>query len=294
MAMLAGAVSYPVAVFDGRTALETITSQGITHLAGSPTMFNAMLDDPQRDDFSFESVESAIISASTIPEVLVHRVRDEMGVNSIITAYGLTENHGFVSTTHPYDTPETVVTTAGQVISELEARVVDDEGNDLPVGEEGELLVKGFMVMSGYYGDEEATAKAVIDGWLHTGDVVRMDENRYLKIVDRKKDIYIMGGFNVAPAEVEETILQLDGVAQVAVVGAPDERFGEVGAAFLIRYPDSGITAEQVINYCKEHLANYKVPRYVEFLEAYPLNATGKVLKRELRDQIAAKLANSN
>lgn len=291
MAMMNGAASYPVAVFDGRKALELISSQGITHMGGSPTMFDAMLADPELDSFDLSHLNTCVISATTIPEQIVHRVRNELTIVNTLTGYGLTENHGFVSLTSPTDGAEVIASTAGRIIPELEFRVVDEQGNDVPDGTDGELLIRGFMNMKGYYRDEEETAKAVVDGWVLTGDIVRVDGNRYLKITDRKKDIYIMGGFNVAPAEVENALIEMDGIAQIAVVAAPDTKFGEVGAAFIIRNPGSEITKQQVIDYASEHLANYKVPRHVEFVDSYPMNAMGKVLKRDLKTLIEARLA---
>ena len=290
MAMMNGATSYPVAVFDGRKSLELVSNEGITHMGGSPTMFDAMLDDPEFERFNLSTLNTCVISATTIPEQIVHRVRNELTIANTFTGYGLTENHGFVSLTIPSDSAEVIATTAGRVIPELEFRVVNDEGNDVASGEDGELLVRGFMNMKGYYQDEVETEKAMGDGWLKTGDIVRADENRYIKITDRKKDIYIMGGFNVAPAEVENSMLAMDGIAQIAIVAAPDKKFGEVGAAFVVRAAGSTISEDDVIAYAREHVANYKVPRYVEFVDAYPMNAMGKVLKRELKKVIEAKL----
>jgi acyl-CoA synthetase (AMP-forming)/AMP-acid ligase II len=294
MALMHGAASYPVAIFDGRKTLELISENGITHMGGSPTMFTAMLDDPEREKFDLSTLETAVISASSIPEQVVQRVRNELGISSTLTGYGLTEHHGFASLTQADDDVDVVITTAGKITPDIEARVVDTEGNDVSPGEDGELLLRGYLAMSGYYEDEKATAETLVDGWLHTGDIVRMNPQHYITITDRKKDIYIMGGFNVAPAEVEQVLLSMEGISQIAVVAAPDEKFGEVGAAFIIAAPDSTINAEQVIQYAREHLANYKVPRYVEFVDGFPLNAMGKVLKRDLKTVIENKLQKSN
>jgi acyl-CoA synthetase (AMP-forming)/AMP-acid ligase II len=163
--------------------------------------------------------------------------------------------------------------------------VVDDELHDVAEGVEGELLVRSPYLMSGYYEDPAATALVVVDGWLRTGDVGAFDARGLLRITDRKKDLFIVGGFNVAPAEVEQVLLGLAGVAQVAVVGIPDVYFGEVGAAFVVPTPGVTLGADQVVAYAREHLANFKVPRHVEFVDVLPTNATGKVLKDELRRQ---------
>ena len=283
-----GAVTYPIAAFDPVEAMRIISVAGITHMPGSPTMFSAILDHPDRANYDLSTLHTSVIGAATVPPQLIHRVHDELGVERTLSAYGLTENHTLVSISRPTDTIELVSTTAGRVLDDLEVRVVDDDGNDVATGETGELLVRGPLVMSGYYDDEVATAAVVVDGWLHTGDVVRVTDDRYVTITDRKKDIYIMGGFNVAPAEIERVLLDLDGVAQVAVVGAPDERFGEVGAAFIVPFAGATISVDDVIAYTRrEHLANYKVPRQVVFVDEFPLNASGKVLKHVLRDQVS-------
>ena len=210
MALDHGAVTLPVAVFDGESALQMVDKHGITHMGGTPTMYQAMMEHPERDRYDISSLTTGVVSATTVPERLVHRMRDEMGFSTALTGYGLTENHGFVSLTAPSDAPEVIATTAGKVIEEIAARVVDDDGNDVPAGEPGELWVKGFMVTEGYYEDSASTRAVITDGWLHTGDVVTLDADNYLKITDRKKDIYIMGGFNVAPAEVENVIGNID------------------------------------------------------------------------------------
>ncbi len=289
--LMYGARTYPLATFDPVEAMRVISEAGITHMPGSPTMFSAILDHPDRGQHDLSTLGTSLISAATVPARLLDRVRHELGVERTLTGYGLTENHALVSVSLPDDSVERVSTTSGRVLDGLEVRVVDDEGNDVVTGESGELLVSGPLLMSGYYEDEPATAATVVDGWLHTGDVVRLSSDRYLTITDRKKDIYIMGGFNVAPAEVERVLLDLDGVAQVAVVGVPDEHFGQVGVAFVVPSPGAALTGDDVITHAREHLANYKVPRRVELLKELPLNATGKVLKHVLRDGAAVRRA---
>jgi HIP---CoA ligase len=181
----------------------------------------------------------------------------------------------------PGDSAETIATTCGRAIPGMEARIdtADDSGA-------GELLLRGEFVMLGYLDDPEATAEAIdADGWLHTGDIGTLDEHGNLAITDRLKDMYISGGFNVYPAEVEQALMRLDGVQDVAVVGVPDERMGEVGKAFVVVAPDSGLSADDVLAFARERLANFKVPREVAFVEALPRNLGGKVLKNELRSR---------
>jgi len=190
--------------------------------------------------------------------------------------------------TAPDDPPDVVATTVGRVIPAVDLRVVDDDGHDLPVGAQGELLCKGPFLMTGYYEDEEATARTIVDGWLHTGDVGVLDDRGYLRITDRKKDMFIVGGFNVAPAEVEKALGGMDGIAQVAVVGVPDDYFGEVGVAFVVPMPGTAPAPDDVVAFAREHLANFKVPRRVVLVDELPVNATGKVLKNELRERAQA------
>ena len=198
----------------------------------------------------------------------------------------MTENHALATLTAPDDPPEVVATTVGRPLEDIELRLVDDAGREVPAGSEGEVLLRGPFLFSGYYDDEEATRRTLVDGWLHTGDVARFDEDGYVHITDRKKDIFIVGGFNVAPAEVETSIMAMPGVAQVAVVGMPDDYFGEVGAAFVIPLEGTPMTPDDVVTYARGHLANFKVPRRVEIVDSLPMNATGKVLKTELRRRL--------
>ena len=188
------------------------------------------------------------------------------------------------------DDPETIATTSGRAIPGVEVRVVDDRGMEVPRGEPGEVVIRGYNVMHGYL-DEAAETAATIDadGWLHTGDVGVMDERGYVKITDRTKDMFIVGGFNAYPAEIENLLLRNESIAQVAVVGVPDDRMGEVGMAFVVLRSGAEATGEELLAWCSNEMANYKVPRHVEIVEALPLNAMGKVLKYELRDR-GAKL----
>jgi acyl-CoA synthetase (AMP-forming)/AMP-acid ligase II len=177
-----------------------------------------------------------------------------------------------------------IATTCGVAVPGNELCIVDEAGDPLPAGEPGEILVRGVGVMRGYLDDPAATAEAIdVDGWLHTGDVGVLDENGYLRITDRKKDMYISGGFNVYPAEVEKLLSAHPAVAQVAVIGVPDDRMGEIGKAFVILRTGAITTPNDIIIWARKNMSNYKVPRAVEFVEALPLNASGKVMKRDLR-----------
>jgi acyl-CoA synthetase (AMP-forming)/AMP-acid ligase II len=286
ISLMTGAVAFPQSVFDAGAVLDLIARERITHMPGPPTMFSALLDHPRRVEFDLSSLRHAFVGATSIEPGLIGRIREELGVGAILAAYGLTENHALVSLTAPDDPADIVATTVGRPLPDIEVRVVEDDGTDLPTGQQGELLVRSPFAMSGYFGDEELTAKAMAGGWLHTGDVGTIDDRGYLRIIDRKKDIFIVGGFNVSPAEVEEALLEMEGIAHVAVVGTADDYFGEVGAAFVIVEEGAHLLAEDVIAFARARLAGYKVPRRVQIVESFPLTATGKVLKNELRQQM--------
>jgi acyl-CoA synthetase (AMP-forming)/AMP-acid ligase II len=287
--LLAGATTYPLAVFDDEKVLHLIERHQITHLPGSPTMFLPLLDERRRSRHDLSSLRAVLVGGASIPVELVRRLKDELGIDRILSGYGLTESHAIISLSRPNDPPELVATTVGKVIDGLEVRAIATDGRPVPAGAEGELMVRGFTHMTGYYGDADATAAAFTDGWLHTGDIGSVDEQGYVRITDRKKDMYIVGGFNVAPAEVENVLCACPLIGQVAVVGMPDERLGEVGAAFVVPAPGRRVAPGDVVAYARGRLANFKVPRYVEIVDRLPTNPTGKVLKGELR----ARLRNS-
>jgi acyl-CoA synthetase (AMP-forming)/AMP-acid ligase II len=203
-----------------------------------------------------------------------------------MSAYGLTESTALVTTTRVGDSEETVARTTGRAIPDVQVRIVDDDGLDVPATHDGEILVRGYNVTRGYWDDPEATAAAIDgEGWLHTGDVGRLDEAGNLSIVDRKKDMYIVGGFNAYPAEIEKLLLGHELVEQAAVIGVPDERLGEVGCAFLVVRPGGRVTESHIIEWARDTMANFKVPRHVRFVDQLPRNASQKILKAELRGE---------
>ncbi|MFC9968354.1 FadD3 family acyl-CoA ligase [Nocardia ignorata] len=274
--LVTGATIVPQATFDVPAALRLVESERITVLTGPPTIYQTILDHPERGERDLSSLRVAVTGAATVPVVLIERMRDDLDFEVVITAYGLSETAGFGTMCDPDDDAETIANTCGKPIAGFELRLADN----------GEVLLRGPNVMLGYLDDLEATAEAIdADGWLHTGDIGVVDDRGYLKITDRLKDMYITGGFNVYPAEIEQTLARLDGVAESAVIGVPDERMGEVGMAFVVRKPDTNLTADEVIAHASAHLANFKVPRFVEFRDRLPYSAAGKVLKRELREE---------
>jgi acyl-CoA synthetase (AMP-forming)/AMP-acid ligase II len=271
--LLTGATLYPVATFDLDDTMRLIETERITVLPGAPTIFTSLLNAPGRAERDLSSLRLAVTGAAVVPVVLIERMRSDLAINQVVTAFGMTEAV-VVTMCREGDSAETVATTCGRAIPGMETQI----------GEGGELLVRGDYVMLGYLDDPTATAEAIdADGWLHTGDIGTLDADGNLAITDRLKDMYISGGFNVYPAEVEQTLARMDGVADVAVVGVPDERMGEVGKAYVVLSSATETSSDDVFVFCKERLANFKVPREVEFVDALPRNLSGKVLKTELR-----------
>jgi acyl-CoA synthetase (AMP-forming)/AMP-acid ligase II len=264
--------------------MQRVADERITVLPGPPTVFQSMLEHPERARFDLSSLRLSVTGAATVPVEVVRRMREDLHIATVVTGYGLTETTGTVSMCHHDDPPEVVATTVGRPLPGVSVRVADEKDCTVPTGETGEILVKGFNVMRGYFDDPEATAGAFDDeGYLRTGDIGHIGEDGNLRITDRKKDMFIVGGFNAFPAEIEGIMLTHPGVAQVAVVGAPDDRLGEVAEAYVV--PRSGDAVDQgvLIAWCREHMANYKVPREVHFVDELPLTASGKVQRFRLR-----------
>jgi acyl-CoA synthetase (AMP-forming)/AMP-acid ligase II len=272
-----GATLYPLATFDLDATMRLVQDERITVLPGAPTIYQSLLAAPNRADFDLSSLRLAVTGAAVVPVLHIERMRppapEGIPLDQVVTAFGMTEAV-VVTMCRQGDSAEVVAHTCGRPIP----------GMEIGCGEQGELLVRGEFVMRGYLDDPAATAEAIdSEGWLHTGDVCRIDEHGNLSITDRLKDMYICGGFNVYPAEVEEALMHLEGVLDVAVVGVPDERMGEVGKAFVVARAGAVVDGDELIAWCRERLANYKVPRYVSVVEVLPKNATGKVTKGVLR-----------
>jgi acyl-CoA synthetase (AMP-forming)/AMP-acid ligase II len=284
--VLKGATIIPHAVFDVDAVMTRAAAEHVSVLPGPPTIYTSILDHPRVGEFDMSSLRLAVTGAAPVPVELIRRMRNELGFESIVKGYGLTEATGIATMCHYDDDEETISRSDGRAIPGVEVLVVDEKGVEEPRGEPGEVVVRGYNVMKGFIHEPEATAEAIdADGWLHTGDVGVMDERGNLRITDRTKDMFIVGGFNAYPAEIENMINDHPEVGQVAVVGVPDARLGEVGYAFVVPRLNATITPDELIAWCKDKMANYKVPRYVEIVDALPLNASGKVLKYELRER---------
>jgi acyl-CoA synthetase (AMP-forming)/AMP-acid ligase II len=283
-ALLRGATMLPEPVFDARVVLERVARDRVTMLPGPPALYQSLLADPRRRAVDLSSLRLAVTGAATIPVALIQRMRDELGFDTVITGYGLTEACGVVTMCRDGDDPETIATTSGRAIPDVEVRCVDAAGAVVASGEPGEVVVRGYNVMRGYLGDAGRTAEVIDrEGWLHTGDIGVMDERGYLRITDRLKDMFIVGGFNCYPAEIERMMAAHGAIAQVAVIGVADDRLGEVPAAFVVPAQGARVTADELIGWCRGAMANFKVPRRIELVDALPLTATGKVIKDVLR-----------
>ncbi len=282
--LLAGCTVLPHAVFDAAAILQRIERDRISVLPGPPTLLISLLNDPARAHTDLSSLRATITGAAAIAPSLIERTRAELGFKVVLTGYGLTETCGVVSLCDAQDDAETIALTSGKAIAGIEMRCVDGDNRPVGPGESGEIVVRGYNVMRGYLDDEDATREAIdADGWLHTGDVGNLDARGYLRITDRLKDLYISGGFNCYPAEIERIIAAHPAVAQIAVVGVADERMGEVGRAHVVLRPGQTLDEKTLIAWCREQMANYKVPRQITFVDALPTNASGKVMKFQLR-----------
>ena len=287
--LMKGACMLPHPIFDVQQVMERVPQDKITMLPGPPAIYQTILNHPDLETFDMTTLRLAVTGAAAIPVEMIIQMRERLGFQKIVTGYGLTEGSGLATMCRHDDDPETIAKTSGRAMPGMEIKIVDDNGTELERGQPGEIAVKGYNIMVGYLDDPDQTSETITEnGWLLTGDIGVMDNHGNIAITDRKKDMYINGGFNVYPAEVESIMLQHPQIGQVSVVGVPDERMGEVGFAFIV--PTSGVTPEpdEIIEWCRQEMANYKCPREVALIDNLPLNASGKVLKYELRDRAEA------
>jgi acyl-CoA synthetase (AMP-forming)/AMP-acid ligase II len=289
--LIKGATVIPHAVFDVDAIMRRVVEEQVSMLPGPPTVYQTILDHPRLADFDLSSLRLAVTGAAPVSVELVRRMREELKFETVVTGFGLTEATGIATMCRHDDDPEIISKTCGRAIPGTEVRAIDDTGAPVAPGEPGEIVIRGYNVMVGFLDDPEATAEAIdADGWLHTGDIGVLDDAGNLRITDRIKDMFIIGGFNAYPAEIENMISAHPAVSQVAIVGVPDDRMGEVGYAFLVLRPSQTVDKDALTTWCRERMANYKVPRYVQVVDAFPLNASGKVLKYELRERATSEL----
>jgi fatty-acyl-CoA synthase len=276
----------PVESFDAAEVLRAVHTERCTAVLGVPTMFIAELEHPAFEEYDTSSLRTGIMAGSPCPMEVMKQVVDVMGASEITIAYGQTESSPVITQTRTEDPLELRVSTVGRALPETEVRIVGvDGGEDCGPGEQGELLTRGYLVMRGYYKMEDKTAEVIDDdGWLHTGDLAVMDENGYVRITGRAKDMIIRGGENVYPREIEEFLYTHPDISDVQVYGVPDEKYGEQIAAAVKKRPDSDLTEDDVKEFCRRNIARYKVPFYVDFVEEYPMTASGKIQKYKLRE----------
>lgn len=285
--LIAGATILPHAVFDADAVFQRIANERISVLPGAPTLYLSLLAHPRLAETDLSSLRIAVTGSASIPPSLIERMRNELGFSVVTTAYGLTECGGLATLCDPQDSAQVIAGTSGRPIAGTEVSIRDPHNQALANGETGEICLRGFHVMQGYFENPEATAEAIdADGWLHTGDVGRLDEAGNLIITDRLKDMYIVGGFNCYPAEIEAALIAHPAIAQVAVIGVADARMGEVGCACVVLREGQTLDESALISWSRERMANYKVPRLVRFFDALPLNPSNKVAKNELRAAI--------
>lgn len=288
--LMVGGSTVPIPMLDPDDMVRRIEEQHLVFVPGPPTIHFAYLDHPHRDEHDLSSLRAVMVGATSVPAVLIERLRSELNVQRALTGFGLTECTAIVSITKPTDSAEVLATTCGEPVEGVEVEIRDDEGHALGRGMRGEVLVRGYNVMLGYWDEPELTAEVIdADGWLHTGDIGMFDPHGNLQIVDRKKDMVIVGGFNVYPAEVESVLRTHPDIEQVAVVAIPDARMGEVPAAFIITRGGVGLDETVFTAWCRERMANFKVPRRVAVVDSLPMNASMKVKKNELRADAAQR-----
>ena len=285
--LLVGAEAHPVRVFDTEQVLAMIRDRRITCMPGPPTLFHALIHHPGLNAADVQSLSKVTTGAAVIPTELVESMWQVLGIETVITAYGLSESCGLVTMCRRGDSAQIIATTSGRAIPDVEVAIMDADGKLLPHGETGEIVVRGFNVMQAYLDAPEATEQTIdANGWLHTGDVGALDADGNLTITDRLKDMYISGGFNCYPAEIEQLLARHPAVSQAAIVGVPDERLGEVGAAFLVATDGHQPDHSALHDWCRQEMANYKLPKRFIWVDALPLNAAGKVLKTTLREML--------
>ncbi len=287
-----GSTMVPVEIFDPLKVLQTIEAEKCTAVHGVPTMFIAELEHPDFRNFDLSSLRTGIMAGSPCPIEVMKRVIRDMHASEITIAYGQTESSPVITQTRTDDPIELRVATVGRALPDVEVKIVDIETNaTLPPGKQGELCTRGYLVMKGYYKMPEETARAIdSEGWLHTGDLAIMDENGYCKITGRIKQMIIRGGENIYPREIEEFLYTHPKVSDVQVYGVPDKKYGEQVMAAIIVKQGMTMTEEEVREFCKDRIANYKIPKYVKFVEGYPMTASGKIQKFKLREMAIKEL----
>jgi fatty-acyl-CoA synthase len=286
----AACVVYPAEAFEPGSVLDAIEAESCNALYGVPTMFLAVLSHPEFERYDVSSLRTGIMGGSPCPIELMRQVVERMHLREITIAYGMTETSPASFQSSPDDPLDRRVTTVGRVLPHLEVKIVGPDGAIVPRGERGELCTRGYSVMLGYWDDPERTAEVLKDGWMHTGDLATLDDEGYCNIVGRIKDMVIRGGENIYPREIEEFLYRHPAVRDVQVVGVPDAKYGEELCAWLVLKPSESLTEDAVREFCRGQIAHYKIPRYIRFVDAFPMTVTGKVQKFAIRKQMIKEL----
>jgi fatty-acyl-CoA synthase len=285
-------IVYPAETFDPEATLRACAQERCTSLYGVPTMFIAQLEHPRFDDFDLGSLRTGIMAGSPCPIEVMKRVSTDMGIEQMAIAFGMTETSPVTTQVRIDDTLENRCSTIGQVMPHAEIKIVDPAtGRIQPRGKPGEFLARGYMVMRGYWKDPERTAEAIDSArWMHTGDLATMDESGYVRIVGRIKDTVIRGGENVYPREIEEFLYTHPEIADVQVIGVPDARYGEELMAWIVPRHGATLSDDAVREFCRDQIAHFKIPRYVKFVDSFPMTVTGKVQKFKMREAAIEEL----
>lgn len=281
---------FPSEAFDPLETLRAVHEERCNGVHGVPTMFAAMLDHPEFASFDLSCLRTGIMAGAPCPEPLMRKVMERMHCSEITIAYGMTETSPVSFQSSTDDPVDRRCATVGRIQPHVECKVIGEEGRTLPVGEKGELLTRGYLVMQGYWDDPERTSEALREGWMHTGDLAIIDEEGYCRIVGRIKDMLIRGGENVYPTEVENFLLTHSDVAMAQVFGVPDPKMGEEVAAWIVLRSGSALAPEELREWCRGKIAHYKIPRYVRMVEEFPLTATGKAQKFRMQEAMAEEL----
>ena len=286
-----GCIIYPNDGFEPLSVLKAVEEEKCTALHGVPTMFIAELEHPDFDKYDLSTLRTGIMAGSSCPIEVMRRVIDEMHMSEVTIAYGMTETSPVSCQTNKNTPLDKQVSTVGLVQPNLEVKIVDTEtGEVVPIGETGELLTRGYSVMKGYWGSRFKTRESIKDGWMHTGDLATMDEEGYIKVVGRSKDMVIRGGENIYPVEIENYLYRHPKISDVQIVGVPDQKYGEVLAAWIIAKQNVELTEEEVKQFCKENIAHYKIPKYFRFVQEYPMTITGKIQKYKITEMMIEEL----
>jgi acyl-CoA synthetase (AMP-forming)/AMP-acid ligase II len=290
VSMMRGAVLMPHLTYDPAEILKRVAAERISVIPGPPAIFHGMLQLPDLASYDTSSLRLGITGGAVVPSTLIRRMRSDLGFAGVVNGYGLTECGGYGTMCRADDDDEVIANTCGKPFPETDVRIMAQDGTFLPDGEHGEVVIRGYITMRGYFMDPEATARTIdADGWLHTGDIGYIDPNGNLRIEDRLKDMYITGGFNCYPAEIERLLSAHPAVGQIAVIGVPDDRLGEVGKAFVVLRPGRSATEQELIAWARQTIANFKVPRTIEFRDALPTSPQGKVQKTVLRAEVLGR-----